>query len=398
MQEQRFFLSVLADYLNGRNTLEPPDSLDWNELLSFGRIHQVSGIFCYQCKTFWPQAQQSEGANPSEKVLGATLYYYAKRQSMIAQLIDVLREREIPYFIIKGTAVASYYPMPAFRTMGDTDLVVHSEDRNRVHNIFLSQGYSNTSHHEDREWIYYKNGVEFELHDRLVYSEAVSIPEHEMYFNDFWKYVHDNELDWNFHMLFLILHIRKHLMNSGVGFRQFMDVAVVAQNNCDLNWELIENELKKLGMLEFAQTIFALNEKWFDLKPPIDGKTLNELFWESATDMVFRSGVFGFDDEENQKNAVINNVRECRNAYVVMLLISVRKIFPSYQNMIVVPSYGFLKGRPWMLPIAWIYRWIRVLAIYRVETCFQQFKSSFTSTERIQKRNTMLEQWGLLEK
>ena len=389
--EQSFFLSILADHINGRNTTAPNETPNWDELLRLGRIHQVEGILYHQGRGFLPPKYE----NLLMQRYGATVYYYANRTLMVKLLADELQAQHIPYFIIKGAAVADYYPVPALRTMGDTDLVVHTEDRQRVHEIFLSHGYSNESHFEDREWIYYKNQMEFELHDNLIYSEVINRKEHEEYLKDFWKYVQDGVLDWNFHLLFLLFHLRKHLMNSGVGFRQFMDVALTAKNNKDLNWAWIEEELDKLGMLRFAKTVFALNHIWFDVEPPIQVKELEASFIEEATELVFRNGVFGFHNAENQENAAVNIARRGRNAQLAMACSALRKIFPSYPALCVVEHYRFLKGKPWLLPVAWIYRAFRGISRHQLKKYIPFVKSSFTSTETIKKRSTMLEQWGL---
>lgn len=389
--EQSYFLSVLADHIHGRSTTTPSETLNWHEFLRLGRIHQLEGILYHQVRGFLPPKYE----NLLTQKYGATVYYYANRSLMVKLLTDELQAQHIPFFIIKGAAVADNYPVPALRTMGDTDLVIHTEDRQRVHEIFLSQGYANVSHFEDREWIYYKNQMEFELHDNLIYSEVINRKEHEEYLKDFWKYVHDGVLDWNYHLLFLFLHLRKHLMNSGVGFRQFMDVALTTKNNKDLNWVWIEAELDKLGMLSFAKTVFALNHIWFDVEPPIQVKELETAFIEEATELVFRNGVFGFHNAENRENAAVNIARRGKNAQLAMTFSAFRKVFPSYQALCAVDHYRFLKGKPFLLPVAWIYRFFRGISRHRLGDNIHIVKSSFTSAETIKKRSAMLEQWGL---
>lgn len=148
----------------------------------------------------------------------------------------------MPYFVIKGPEIAEYYPVPALRTMGDVDIVV--KDRSVAHEVMIKQGFTNITKLSDREWQYYKMNMEFELHDRLVYKELINMDLQEVFFNDFWKYVENNKIDLNFHFVFLIYHLKKHFMNSGVGFRQFVDLAVLIKN-AELNWDWIEITLKK---------------------------------------------------------------------------------------------------------------------------------------------------------
>ena len=124
--------------------------------------------------------------------------------------------------------------------MGDIDIVLSTDDRVKAHEIIQNLGYRNTVY-EDAEWEYVKNGIEIELHDKLEYEQ---LTEHDLYFNDFWKYVKtengESYLDPNFHFLYLLLHLRKHLISFDVGFRQFMDIAVMAEfNKKILDWPWI---------------------------------------------------------------------------------------------------------------------------------------------------------------
>lgn len=390
-RERAFFLQAMGDHLNGRETAAPETALDWEALLSIAKIHQVGGILYHQCMAILPP----EYAVRLREQYGAALYYHTNRTAMAAALEEALQAEGIPFFVIKGSAVAAYYPVPALRTMGDTDLVIHTEDRMRAHEILLSQGFVNESHFADREWVYYKNRMEFELHDHLVYRETVNRPEHETYFNDFWQYVHDGQLDWSFHFLFLLLHLRKHLMNEGVGFRQFMDVAVVAKNAPGLDWNWIGQELGALGFLDFARNVFAMNEAWFGLKTPISANTPDADFFETATDVVFRNGIFGFDNADNRANRAVNIARSAENAHLAMTKSAIRKVFPSYQTLITVPHYRFLEGKPWLLPAAWVYRMLRGLSGNRFRRSVRHVGESFTSKETVEERGAFLDRWGL---
>ena len=389
--EQRFFIRVLADHLQERETAMPGEALDWDELLTLGKIHQVGGILYVQCQSFLPE----ELEEPLSREHATALFYNANREVVAAGLWEALRKEQIPFFIVKGAAVAAYYPVKDLRTMGDTDFVVHTEDRLRAHEILLSQGFKNESRFEDREWVYYINQMEFELHDHLVYSESINRSDHERFFNDFWPYYRDGELDWSFHLLFLLLHLRKHLMNEGVGFRQFMDVAAVSKNCSTLNWTWIAEKLGELGMLDFARTVFALNAAWFGVETPIPGKVLDESFLEEATALVLRNGVFGYDNAENRDNATVNAVRGQENTRQAMSRSAIRKVFPAYEAMIVVPHYSFLKGKPWLLPAAWLYRFLLGVKRNKVSRAVHAVRASYISEETLQKRSAMLDQWGL---
>ena len=57
--EQTFFIRVLADHLQKRETAAPQTALDWQTLAALARTHQVDSILYYQCKSFMPEQQKA---------------------------------------------------------------------------------------------------------------------------------------------------------------------------------------------------------------------------------------------------------------------------------------------------------------------------------------------------
>ena len=301
----------------------------------------------------------------------------------------------ICYFTIKGFSVANYYPNLEIRTMGDTDIVVHSEDRERVHKLLLSLGYKNVSKISDREWVYNYNKMELELHDHLIYYEMTNDSRCDEFFNVFGDYVKDGVLDWNSHFLFLIYHIRKHFMDRGVGFRHFLDIAVLTKNYIDLDWTWIKQKLIELGMWEFALRIFYLNCRWFGVSSPLDISTFDNEFLHEATKAIYYNGVFGFDNEVNNVNYTIHGIR---NSYKQSY--GIRKIwlflFPCYDTMRKTKQYAFVDKRPYLLPAAWFYRGLRTLKQKRtMKTMKGIINTSFVSKKKVDERAEVLKKWGL---
>ena len=61
------------------------------------------------------------------------------------------------------------YPVPAFRTMGDLDIVMSSEDRERAYEPMTQLGYQLKESGYERH--YSKANISLELHDHLVYEQ-----------------------------------------------------------------------------------------------------------------------------------------------------------------------------------------------------------------------------------
>ena len=393
--EQSYFIQILEDHLYGDKT-KSDANIDWNTIFSYARIHQVEGIMFYQCKELLPADVY---ASLNQK-LYATLFYYKNRERAANDIRMAFGNKGIPYFTVKGMDIAACYPIPSLRTMGDLDIVVHGEDKSKADDVLVAMGYSCGEKAPDYDWGYYRNKIHVELHHQLFYIEPGRNKESRMqaeFFNQCWKYVVNGKLDWNFHFLFILAHLRKHLVNSGAGFRMFMDVAAVIKNDPGLNWLWIEEKLESLKMGKFSKICFALCDIWFGVKSPIPYEALDEEFVEEATEKIFGNGIFGFNDKSNRNNVTINSIiknGKARKLSRVQMVL--RHMFPRYIHMRYIPYYSFVEGRPWLLPIAWIYRYIRLLT-GKTDDFSHFIENVKLSDEEIDAREEEMRRWGLVE-
>ena len=387
-KEQKAFIQILADHINGRKTRIDED-LDWEIIYNYARTHQVSGMVCQQCENNIPHNLVDD----FQKELMATLYYGSKRDKELQTIKLELNSEQIPFFIVKGPVVANLYPIPHLRTMGDIDLVIHNKDRGKCNRLLIARGYTCLSNQSEREWQYSKNILDLELHDRLVYEEAVNEKNQVSFFNDCWRYVKDGQLDWNFHLLFLIFHLRKHMMNSGIGFRYFLDLAVVTQH-IDIDWDYVAKNLATMGMIDFARKCYGFIYNWFEIETPLV-ESIDKEFYEEATNRIFVDGVFGFNNPDNLHNVLINEVRKKKLPRVKMIRLALRKIFPSHKELENTEPYTYLNKNSFLLPFAWLHRTIRGIRRDKGETLLVSLKKSFIADENIERRNAMLKKWGL---
>jgi len=384
--EQYFIISRLSDHLNNTETCTPEETYDWCSLASIAKSHEISGILYRQCREYVPKELKEE----LKRKFGFTLAQYAKRQEEEKRINSALNEKRISHFFIKGSAVAAFYPFPALRTMGDSDLVIHGEDRGSVDAILKQLGFICVS--KDN---YQKQALKLEVHDHLVHVGSIVSCEMAEFFKTVWDYVEDGKLDWSFHFLFLLVHLRSHFAGSGVGLRQFMDLAVIMKNDPGLDWRWIQARLTAFDLLPFAKNVFALNEKWFSVKSPIDTSDIQDSFLDEATDFILRNGVFGSKNEENRAGYLARDHADARFPVFYMLRNACGKVFIPYHYMITMPQYAFLKGRPYLLPAAWFYRGYYTIRTKGTKLPVHALRSSFTTNDAIQRRAELLKKWGI---
>lgn len=400
-REWSFLLRVLSDFINGRKT-DVDNGLDWQKIVQSAHAHQIEGIVYYQCKSYLKNNRDTERiSNKLSAAYGATLFHYTNRKMMNEKIIRAFQEQHIPFFVLKGEAVAGCYPIPALRTMGDTDIVVKLSDKPKAHDLMISNGLVNKNQGE-RDWQYEKNGLKYEMHSHLVFEDYVCNAKQTSFFNSCWDYWNGDAitpmLDWNFHFLFLLQHLRGHIMTTGAGIRHFLDIVAVINKSdaLKLDWEWIKKQLEFLDLLPFANICFGLCEKWFSLKPPYSVQEVDSIFLEKATDYIFRNGVFGSENEENKSNTAVNVARSGKERRKKAMAIEVmRRLFPSYRELKRRPGYMYLDGKPWLLPVVWLLRFIRSVYRGRTKAGVVFVKSAVTSTKTIDERDLMLKQWGL---
>ena len=397
-KEQRFFLQALTEHINGEFNSIPTENINFNRLVSYAESHQLAGIIYYQIKN----TEFEKCCESLKEYSGADIFYYLNRKSMLKDIFDEFTKNNISYFLIKGAVIADYYPKPELRSMGDADIVIHPSDRENAHNIMLDLGFSCSQDYVN-EWLYKKSGVEFEIHTALVYDSIINTNEITEFFNDCWKYVKDNKgvlsLDLNYHLLYLFLHIRKHILLSGVGLRQFFDVAVLIKSQYDkLNWEWIETTLKQINLLKFAKACFVLIKEWFGVSVPIVTEKAYADFIESATQKIFSDGVFGLNPDIDKYNDLVNLLRNNGNkiSFWIMFKLAFSKIFPSYSDMLSDGRYRkFIYNKPYKLPLIWVMRFYDGIKLRGFKYGTKLIKNSFASSETIKKEIDIIEKWGL---
>ena len=387
-KEQNFFIQILSDHLGGRETAPPEDGFDWSALYSLSHAHEVDGIVYSQCGRYVPDELRAK----YERGYAAATFFYGNRVSEVKRICDAFRETGVQYYTIKGLDVAKYYPFPALRTMGDNDFVV--SDMPAAIRALRSHGYEGNEDENVHEWSFDRNGMHFEVHDQLVKYDEFTTKTQDSFFRDFMPYAKDGALDPNYHFMFLLMHLRKHLISYGVGIRQFMDLAVMIKNEPGLDPAWLEKDLLKTGLDRFARSCFYLIDSWFGIKALIKYDRIDSA--EKITEHILKSGVFGGANKENiqkvsQNQLVLGTGSRFSNRARSLL----RSTFPPYEMMSKYPGCRFIEGKKYLLPAAWVKRFGYLIVRKDHSASKRTIEQSFTSNEELKERGDLLRNMGL---
>lgn len=255
---------------------------------------------------------------------------------------------------MKGARMKFIYPSPQMREMSDIDVLIGQEDRKKAGEVLSRMGYTlsqDIKHHE----IYVKKPFMVVEAHRAMYDRTVDENQYQ-YFSDFSRailregclYTYDfNREDF---YVYLIAHMAKHFYTMGCGIRNLLDIYVYQEKyKGEMNRKYVKQELKKLGLLSFAEHMEKLAYVWMEKKEA--GQFECQLF-----DYMLNSGIYGKDE-----NGIWNKFAEekCRDREVTRFRLKMWYFFPPVSYM--AEYYPWLEEHAFLLPAAWCIRFFRGL-------------------------------------
>ena len=183
-----------------------------------------------------------------------------KRSALVAGVLAKVKERFNDPIVLKGPAVAVFYPEPELRESGDLDLYFPDH-------IAAPTAPDGSSHLNI-------DGIDIDIHRAyfdLGLKPAVEIPSPEAT------------------LLMLSAHILKHAFSSGTGLRQICDIAL-AYRSLDYDEAALKALWKECGMVKWNNLLSTFIRKYFGIQAPLtaEGEDTGKLL-----SIVLEGGNFG---------------------------------------------------------------------------------------------------------
>lgn len=353
---ERTILSFLRAFLTNCNFSLASKPNDWKSLYHLAEINSISGIAGYVL-------DQSEKVDCPDEIrqLFADVYFSTIvittiRDEAMKSLIDLLNANGIDHLLFKGYVVKDLYTVPELRTYGDIDFVIRLEDRAKCDALMRKHGYQIG---DDWEPVYsYSMDTEhYEVHTELLDSNINERLDYRAYFKDFWDHAkkvaeYTYVFEPEYHLIYLLMHIAKHLYSSGAGIRMYLDIAFfLREYRTSIDWIHFQHEIEELKLSQFVNTVFSAVEEWFDVKSPILLSTLDPGFMDRFLTFTLNGGVFGF---EGRSSAVTQLRKTASEGSVNRASTLLNRAFPPVKHL--KARYTYLQTKPWLLPVAWIHR------------------------------------------
>ena len=372
--EQSSLLELVKASLFGSIPKIPEDA-NWEKIFEAAKIQCIVPLLVYSV--------------PSEHRYEWTAISYQSKARFIQMIYEqnaldkLLKDNDIPFAILKGTAAAVYYPNPTLRTFGDIDVYITKENLESARRILDNNGYQFVKG-DGSEYVYEKNGIEVELHikisgtyyndvEHIIIEGLNNIIEYKISNNSFPGLpAYENGIS-------LLGHIMHHLKTYGIGLRQIIDWMMFVQKELDdFAWE---NHFKKMaseaGLEKLAVTVTYMCKKWLGLPDDITWcNYADEYLADQLLVRILDDGNFGCD------RAPYESVKK---------IVKEEGTFKYLQHA-GLENWPFAQKHSVARPFAWLYQLVRYL-------CFG-FYSLFTGKKVFRNRKHSLsieELWERLE-
>lgn len=214
--------------------------------------------------------------------VGNALQLEKRNQAMnafVGRLIESLRRQDVYAVLVKGQGVAQCYERPLWRAAGDVDLLLSEGNYERAKQVLLPLAVSVETEYKEFKHIgmTMKEGYEVEIHGTLHsrLSRSVDNGIDAVQKNVFYA---GNVRSWqngstqvflpgeDDNVIFLFTHILHHYYIEGIGLRQICDWCRFLWIYRDkLNVKLLEERLKRMGLMSEWRTFAALAVDWLGM-------------------------------------------------------------------------------------------------------------------------------------
>ena len=148
--------------------------------------------------------------------------------------------------------------------------------------------------------------------------------------------------------------------------------------------------------MKFTKTVFSMIREWWDVEmpAPIIPAELEQTFIEQSTELIFKNGVFGFENDDHWKYALSGSVRRIHAPALLKPIVrGIREVCKPYDVMIKYPYCSFAVNRKYLLPAAWGRRLIYLVRNKKKES-LKAIRSMY-DTKQMEEHLKLKEQWGL---
>lgn len=316
-----------------------PSAEEWHKLYALAVKQAVAGVCFYGIQRLPKEQQPPKGLLLQWFALAEQIKQRNRLVNARAcELQKLLEDDGLRACVLKGQGIARLYgfndnvngnlndKLGLYRQSGDIDVWVDGEREDTIRYMKAHYKCGRTViHHIDVEVF---DDVPVEVH--FVPSYSYSLPRYRVYRRFFNEYKNECFVpsglgfcvpSLGFNVVYMLLHIFRHIFHEGIGLRQLMDYYFVLRNvNLNVNRNANANKaLREMGLLRFAAAVMYVEREVFGLQKEYMLCEPDEMAGQYLLDEILRAGNFGQYD---------SRIREAHSAGMLKLYIkNVKRVF-----------------------------------------------------------------------
>lgn len=283
--------------------------------------------------------------------------YQKEHIHQMKYILDVFKKHAIPVLALKGIVLRNLYPRPDLRLMGDADILVHEKDLKYVKDLLEKEGYQEIEDTHAYHVVFsHTKYMSIEVHWALTNHRSFHVPETISFEEDVWKHaVMESSmitLSADDHLIYICMHMAKHLKYAGFGLRQLCDFYLLLTTYAEkFNWQYLCQRLIDIGLYEFFAMQIAVCQMLFNYQLPTalaDFPNYSTAKINLFINDLFQSGVFGMSTYYRSLAVTFSNGKrnDIFNSTSMWQL-----IFPKYKKLKI--TYSYLNKYPYLIIFAW---------------------------------------------
>jgi len=400
---------LLAGLRNRKTNLLYDDIMDWQVVVKEADRHRIIPLVYYSIMKS-PDIKVPDYIK--EMLKNKCLFEITEQERNNQAFGEILRKMTdfgISVVILKGLFLRDIYPEPWLRSMCDYDVLVRSEELEKIAAIMKTAGYKKTNKEEKHVEYIHAQYLAIEFHKSLISAdrfENSSEFEQKVWMNVIPAKVFGTDvltLNPTDHAIHLILHMASHIREAGFGLRQLCDwILFIEAYNQKIDWDTFTRYIRSMNLEIFTRVLFKACQKFLYLEIPYRWECNDESMDEVAEKLIldiFDSGVFGNDSNDRiTANRIIHYTDGAETSKTLRQKIRtcILLIFPISEKL--DTRYKYAKKCRVLLPAAWIHRFVynmirRDITVSEKLAVFRPKKTS----EIFSSRRMLLYQLGLIK-
>lgn len=345
-----YVIGLIASVVNGTVPPKCKDE-DWHKIIDFAKRQSVLNLVAYAAEEL-TEKPNGQIMRFLDEYRMQKIVIEARQELAARDACQKLDQMGVRHMLLKGSVMKNYYPSPDMRTMGDIDILIEADRCDEVVKAFLDDGFTFDGKGDLHSNVK-KGSAYIEFHRAMVDSR------HEIlsaYYGDGFRLPHKcggSEYEYKLtdedFYVFLIAHIAKHYRYGGTGIRSLLDLYVYEKALPSLDFDYINAELDKIGLLVFSGKIRKIARDWYS------GGFNGE--FDLMSEYIVSGGVYGIKGTEMQNSFILNNLDENIQSKKIKNFFGI--IFLNYDEMKI--RYPFLENKKFLLPLFWIVRFFDTL-------------------------------------